>query len=199
MSVVENIYQYGFDVIDNFLDEAHYLELRSLMLLLHDQGHFEPAKIGQCNKKQNANIRNDQIFWLDQQTDSAAVDAYFTALKKISATLNESLFLGLVDYEAHFAIYQPNNFYKKHVDQFITTKERRISCVYYLNHAWQQEFGGELRLYNQADQPLTTITPQGNRFVCFNSDIPHEVCTAFKMRYSIAAWLKVRPMTHHVR
>lgn len=200
MPVVENIFHHGFHVIDNFLDQTHYLELRSLIELLHDQGNFEPAKIGhQRNKTRDTNIRSDQIFWLDQKAGEPAVDAYFTRLKTISATLNQSLFLGLVDYEAHFAIYQPNNFYKKHVDQFTTTRERRISCVYYLNHAWQDGFGGELRLYDRTDHPLTTITPQGNRFVCFNSDIPHEVCTAFKTRYSIAAWLKVRPMELHVR
>jgi SM-20-related protein len=200
MPIADNIYQHGFHVIDNFLEETHYLELRSLTQRLQNEGNFTPAKIGhQHNKTLAADIRNDQIYWLDEQTKSPAINAYFTELEKISATLNQTLFLGLVDYEAHFAIYQPNNFYKKHVDQFNTAQERRISCVYYLNHEWQQEFGGELQLYDQADQPLTTITPQGNRFICFNSDIPHEVCTAFKTRYSIAAWLKIRPMEFHIR
>jgi len=197
MSVVENIYQNGFHIIDNFLDEAHYQELRSLVQLLHDQGNFEPAKIGQQqNKVLNTTVRSDHIFWLDKEKTNPAIEAYFAGLKNISTALNESLFLGLVDYEAHFAIYQPNNFYKKHVDQFATAQERRISCVYYLNPSWQEAFGGQLQLYDHTDQPLTTILPQGNRFVCFNSDIPHEVRTAFKTRYSIAAWLKIRSMTH---
>ena len=123
-----------------------------------------------------------------------AVNTYLSEIKKLSETLNQSLFLGLVDYEAHFSIYQPNNFYKKHVDQFATTQDRRISCVYYLNDEWREAFGGELKLYNKTDQLLANIMPIGNRFVCFNSDIPHEVCTAHQTRYSIAAWLKIRSM-----
>jgi SM-20-related protein len=89
----------------------------------------------------------------------------------------------------------PNGFYKKHVDQFATTKDRRISCVYYLNENWQPDFGGELTLYNTQDELLTHVQPLGNRFVCFNSDMPHEVCTAYQTRYSIAAWLKVRSLS----
>lgn len=195
MSVEEHIYQQGFHIIDNFLEESDYLELHSLIQNLDDEGCFKPAKIGhQHDKTQNISIRNDKILWLDEQSEHPAVHTYLRELEKLSARLNQSLFLGLVDYEAHFAIYQPNNFYKKHIDQFSTARERRISCVYYLNHEWQNEFGGELKLYDQADRHLTTITPQGNRFVCFNSDLPHEVCTAYKTRYSIAAWLKVRHM-----
>lgn len=198
MSIEDHLYNNGFHVIDNFLEQQHYLELQALIQHLEDKELFKPAKIGQQHDKtQNATIRNDRILWLDEQKNHPAVDMYLTKLKQLSEQLNQSLFLGLMDYEAHFAIYQPNNFYKKHVDQFTATQERRISCVYYLNHEWQQAFGGELRLYDTNDHPLSTITPQGNRFVCFNSDIPHEVLTAYKTRYSITAWLKVRPI--HLR
>lgn len=200
MTIANELHQYGYHVIDNFLLDEHYLQLRATIQGLQEQGGFKPAKIGnQHNKTLNDTIRNDQTLWLDQTNENTGIMAYFTELKKICSKLNETLFLGLIDYEAHFAIYQPNSFYKKHVDQFRATRERRISCVYYLNQEWQQDFGGELRLYDQEDAPLTTILPLGNRFVCFNSDIPHEVFTAFKTRYSIAAWLKVRPITRITR
>jgi len=195
MQIATHIHQRGFHVIDDFLNHEDYLALSASIQTLYSKGAFEPAKIGQNqNKTLNTDIRNDHIFWLDKQDGNPAVNAYFTELDNLCSALNQSLFLGLIDYEAHFAVYQPNNFYKKHVDQFTAARNRRISCVYYLNDSWQPEFGGELKLYDQHDQLLTTITPLGNRFVCFNSDIPHEVCTAYKTRYSIAAWLKVRPM-----
>ena len=162
--------------------------------IYHD-GCFKPAKIGlHLEKTHNTTIRNDQIFWLDKPSSNHAINEFFTHIDMLCATLNHSLFLGLIDYEAHFAIYQPNNFYKKHIDQFSTKKDRRISCVYYLNDDWQPAFGGELNLYDPQDQLLSSIMPIANRFVCFNSDLPHEVCTAYQTRYSIATWLKIRPL-----
>ena len=193
--LANNICHDGYHVIDNFLHPHHYHALRETIQNLHNNGHCKLAKIGNSQEKNhNATIRNDHIVWIDKQEGNDAIAGYFTEIEALCKTLNQSLFLGLIDYEAHFAVYQPNSFYKKHVDQFATTQDRRISCVYYLNEGWQQEFGGELVLYDTKDQPLTQIMPLGNRFICFNSDLPHEVCTAYQTRYSIAAWLKVRPI-----
>lgn len=195
MSLAENIYHHGFHLMDNFLDEDDYQALRTTIQTLRNSGNFKPAKIGPTlDKTANANIRNDAIFWLDKAAENPAVARYLETLEALSQQLNQSLFLGLVDVEAHFAIYEPNNFYKKHVDQFSTNQDRRISCVYYLNENWQDAFGGELILYEGNDEPLITIQPQGNRLVCFNSDMPHEVVTTYETRYSITAWLKIRPM-----
>ena len=194
--IADEIYHQGFHIIDNFLTLDHYRALRNTIETTHNDGYFKQAKIGRkLEKTHHSTIRNDQIFWLDNNGCNVAINSYFVEIDKLCETLNKALFLGLTDYEAHFAIYQPNSFYKKHVDQFSTTQDRRISCVYYLNDTWQQEFGGKLILYDKNDQPLSEIMPLGNRFICFNSDIPHEVSTAYQTRYSIAAWLKIRPMT----
>lgn len=195
ISIPDQIYHHGFHVIDNFLSAECYQQLCALIRTLYEDGHFRHASIGhKSDKMHNTAVRNDQTCWLDKGKHSA-IDEYFYKLDEICVLLNRSLFLGLDHYEAHFAVYQPNGFYKKHVDQFATTKDRRISCVYYLNEHWQPDFGGELTLYNTQDELLTHIQPLGNRFVCFNSDMPHEVCTAYQTRYSIAAWLKVRSLS----
>ena len=193
--IADGIYADGFHVIDNFLDQEIYRALRTVIQIKHQGGAFKPAKTGQMlHKTSNATVRNDVISWLDDKGRCTAIKAYFMALNQLRETLNQSLFLGLVDCEAHFAIYQPNHFYRKHVDQFAATKDRRISCVYYLNDEWLQEYGGELILYDSFDKPISRIMPEGNRFVCFNSNIVHEVCTSYQTRQSIAAWLKNRPM-----
>lgn len=192
--IADQIYQEGFSVIDNFLSHEHYLKLNEMIKTLYHQNTFAQAKIGhKSGKAQNKAIRNDQIFWLDR--GDPAVNDYFDQLDSLCALLNQTLFLGLQQHEAHFAVYEPHGFYKKHVDQFTTTQDRRISCVYYLNEAWEADFGGTLKLYNTEDELLTEIMPIGNRFVCFNSNMPHEVSTAYQTRYSIAAWLKVRALT----
>ena len=191
--LAENIYKRGFHIIDHFLDDPHYHALSDLLKTRYELGKLNEAKIGHRERaNNNISVRQDKTSWLDDVPGNPAINAYFSAIHAIRLNLNQSLFLGLTDFETHFAVYPPGAFYKKHVDQFKTTQDRRISCVYYLNKTWQQEFGGELTLYNIADQKLCSVLPRGNRFVCFSSELPHEVCETQQTRYSIAGWLKIR-------
>jgi SM-20-related protein len=193
MIITDSFIQHGFQIIDNFLTTDHYQALTNNAHIMMTNDCFKPAKIGQSiDNKININIRGDHIAWLPESTDNSAINAYLNQLENLRKTLNESLYLGLLNYEAHFAIYQTNSFYKKHIDQFSTKKDRRISCVYYLNPNWEKKLGGALKLYDKKDQVLSTILPIGNRFIFFNSDLPHEVETTYQTRYSIAAWLKNR-------
>lgn len=196
-TLLENeIYDRGYHIIDNFLALEHCRMLRTKAEFMHRQGQFKSAKIGhQLQANHNADIRRDSIYWLDDQLEDAAIHAYFTKIQTIADTLNQTLFLGLVDFETHFAIYQPGSFYKKHVDQFASTQERRISCVYYLNENWQESYAGQLKLFDKHDQLIVSVLPQANRFICFNSNIPHEVCETKQTRYSIAGWMKTRSMS----
>lgn len=191
----ESIYHHGFYISDAFLDAAHYQELNNILKQAYLNGRFKLAKVGSSlNASQDLTIRNDQICWLDEEMPNVAIQTYFNKMHAIQTELNQSLFLGLNSIEAHFAVYQPGRFYKKHVDQFKGNLDRRISCVYYLNDDWQPEHGGELTLYDKNDNCLIRVEPKGNRFICFNSDLPHEVSVAHHIRYSIAGWLKVRGM-----
>ena len=183
--IEDEIHARGFCIVDNFLTDNHYKEMCTTIRSLHRDNSLKSAKIGQKTGATHApDIRNDQIYWLDEAMPNTAVKAWFTEIDNIRIALNQ----------AHFAVYQPGSFYKKHVDQFATNLDRRISCVYYMNEHWLPEHGGELTLYNLDDQPQINIEPCGNRLVCFNSDLPHEVSTAHHIRYSIAGWLKVRPL-----
>ncbi|ARH01157.1 SM-20-like protein [Legionella micdadei] len=191
-----DIYQQGFHIMDNFLEQGHYELLRCKAEHMHNQGEFKSAKIGhQFGAMRNSDIRRDEICWLDDDLTDHAINAYFSKIRTITKTLNQTLFLGLVDFEAHFAIYQPGSFYKRHVDQFASAQERRISCVYYLNEVWREEHAGELNLYDKDGRLITSVLPLGNRFICFSSDLPHEVCETKQTRYSIAGWLKTRSMS----
>lgn len=182
--------------MDGFLDLTDYQSLYSIAHELYQKGLFTRAKIGLKKQAQhNKTIRSDEIHWLNEQSDVPCIQKYFKQIEQITHSLNQSFFLGLIDFETHFAVYQPGSFYQKHCDQFANTKERKISCVYYLNTLWKQEYGGELKLYDQDDQLIETIFPMENRLVCFNSELPHEVCVTNQPRYSIAGWLKCRQMT----
>lgn len=195
-NIVEGIYTNNFHIMDDFLPAATVEQLRECALQLADEKQFHAAKIGnRTATTNNRDIRRDNIFWLDESSENSAILTYLAAMKEISCAFNQQLFMGLVDFESHFAFYPPGAFYKKHIDQFHNTQDRKISSVYYLNPDWQASFGGELILYDKQDQLLEAIQPVSNRLVCFDSALPHEVNTTQKTRLSIAGWMKTRSLS----
>jgi SM-20-related protein len=191
--LINDICHQGYHVIDDFLEGSHYQSLRTTAIQMHEEGLFRQARIGRNEEAQhNARIRTDLISWLDEDATDPAVQAYLAQIVQVANTLNQALFLGLFEFETHFAAYEPGSFYKKHKDQFLTTQNRKLSCVYYLNDQWHRDFGGELNLYSDENKLLHSVAPEGNRFICFNSELTHEVCMTHKARYSITGWMKTR-------
>ena len=123
-------------------------------------------------------------------------------MEQLRRYLNRELFLGLFEYECHYAYYDVGAFYAKHLDAFKHNPNRIVSTVLYLNPNWKPGDGGELRLFapqgtEECDRPLMTIRPEYGTLVAFLSeDIPHEVVISHKPRYSIAGWFRInRPKT----
>lgn len=136
-------------------------------------------------------VRTDSVHWLDADNP---VDAAFLAwMENLRQGLNRRLFLGLLDYESHFAIYAKGDYYKKHVDAFVGRKNRVLTTVLYLNPQWSPEDGGELLIYPpQGDHAIETVLPTYGKLVVFLSErFPHEVVAANRPRYSIAGWFRV--------
>lgn len=190
-SFIDLLSEQGYYFCDNFLKDSEACLLRKNALALATEGRFQNAKIGNQQKAQlNQVIRSDKIHWLDQ--DSPHIDSFWQAITHIQTQLNQTLYLGLQAIETHFALYQAGSFYKKHTDQFKNKTNRKLSFVYYLNPNWEADFGGQLILYNTHDEVIQTILPQWNRFVCFLSDLPHEVQPTTKTRLSITGWMKTQ-------
>lgn len=192
--ITQGLCTQGFHVMDDFLPPEDYLSLRTTAQEMYHQGLFRGAKIGlQIESHKNNTIRSDEILWLDEHEANPIIQVFLTRINQLAQILNQSLFLGLHEFETHFANYQPGTFYKKHIDQFAAKKTRKISFVYYLNKDWKKAHGGELNLYNKEDRLIHQVIPEGNRFICFNSELPHEVCLTHQPRYSITGWMKTRP------
>ena len=67
--------------------------------------HFHTAGIGRLNDQQiDKTIRKDKTFWFD--SSSQAQITYLATMEAIKTQLNRSFFLGLFDYECHYAKYQ---------------------------------------------------------------------------------------------
>ncbi|MDQ6977536.1 MAG: 2OG-Fe(II) oxygenase, partial [Ghiorsea sp.] len=137
--------------------------------------------------------RNDTACWFTGEHQ--AEQGYLSWMETLRLAVNQQLFMGLFDYEAHFAHYAPQSFYIRHVDAFKGQSNRKLTTVFYLNPNWDKNDGGELLIYQdrESDTPFQTVVPQMNRLVVFLSDeFPHEVLPTQKDRYSIAGWFRLK-------
>jgi len=188
----QNLAQTGYSVHANGLPEK-----LSQMLWNEIQGShsvkFHKAGIGRGEDNAiNALVRNDEVSWIDDTTETGAAWLAWTA--RLQAYLNESLFLGLSSFESHFARYENGGFYQKHHDAFRDGEGRKLSIVVYLNKNWECKDGGALILYT-GDVHATeiNIAPTFGTFVVFLSEeIPHEVLTTNRDRISVAGWFRTR-------
>ncbi len=180
----------GWSVREDYFAPELIADLRADLALR--EGLLEPAAIGRGAAAGLApEVRSDRKLWLDG--DGAAQTAYMARMTALCGALNRALFLGLFEFEAHYAIYPPGGFYKKHIDSFQGTRSRLVSTVTYLTPDWDEADGGHLVLYDGKDQAheLTRILPRAGTLAVFLSEeIPHEVLPPRRARASIAGWFR---------
>ena len=155
------------------------------------EGDLTPAAVGRADGQQvREGIRGDRIDWLDTG-QSMASDAYLSLMDELRRVLNRELFLGLEDFECHFALYPPGAYYQKHLDRFRDDDRRAVSVVAYLNADWYEEHGGALRLY--LGEGERDVPPLGGSLVVFlSAELPHEVLPATRDRLSLTGWFRRR-------
>lgn len=183
----------GFIVLDQPLPDSLIHGL--IDNLNRQQNSFKPAGVGrQGDYQRNQDIRGDSIQWLEK--GDPAVTEFLCWMDTLRLELNRRLFLGLFDYECHYAVYSPGAFYQKHRDAFRGNPGRKLSTVLYLNPNWDAMAGGELVLYDEAgEDELLRLAPECGKLVIFLSeDFPHEVLPATQLRQSIAGWFRIKSM-----
>jgi SM-20-related protein len=168
--------------------------LNALFVHLHalEDGDFRRAGVGREDDHHvNPFIRKDEVCWLSRQ--DGPLCAYFDWAEALRLWLNRRLFLGLFDYECHYARYPKGAFYKRHIDAFKGSSNRRLTTVLYLNPDWNKSDGGELLLYPPDElTPLERILPSFGTLVVFLSEVfPHEVLPSNKPRYSLTGWYRI--------
>lgn len=180
-------------VIDDFLPEKLFLKLKTFLFDRLAEDDFKKAGIGALNEfKIVEAVRGDFVFWLDKRRDQELVDL-FVLIEDILSVFNRLCYLSLSGYEFHLAHYPKGSYYKRHLDQFRERNNRMITVIIYLNEAWSQGDGGELKVYT-GDKEFRLLEPIGNRCVIFRSDtLEHEVLMTNKSRYSLTGWLLYQP------
>lgn len=139
-------------------------------------------------------IRRDLIFWL--RRDRPAEARFLELAEQLRLELNRRLFLALFEFEAHFALYPPGAYYRRHFDAFRGQANRIVSLVVYLNRDWQAGDGGELLLYDAEGREAERIEPRaGTLVLMLSEEIEHEVLDARCNRASIAGWYRLNTST----
>jgi SM-20-related protein len=193
-SIADEVAAQGYAVTPDFLSITEVAELASELRTLQQSGEMRGAGVGKDAEVTN-NVRGDFIHWLEESSASPAQQVYLQRLEELRLALNQTLYLGLFEFEGHFASYSPGAFYRKHLDQFQHDSQRALSCILYLNDSWLEEDGGQLRMYldENDDTVYRDIQPRGGTLVTFlSARYWHEVLPARRERLSITGWFRTR-------
>ncbi|EHR5761306.1 SM-20 protein [Vibrio parahaemolyticus] len=177
----------GYYIWDDFLSEDEVTQLRNCI-----PDNWKKARIGRNDDVTRIeSIRSDKIQWLKPAMGQPIAN-YLSKMEEIRQEVNRHFFLGLFEYEAHFAKYEKGDFYQKHLDCFKGNENRRLTTVFYMNESWSEEDAGELVVYDLNDKEIATIPPRGGRLLVFLSEqFPHEVLPTNAQRFSIAGWFRI--------
>ncbi|MGB1299851.1 MAG: 2OG-Fe(II) oxygenase [Pseudoalteromonas tetraodonis] len=183
---LEHIETHGYAIIENAIDSDLISELMADCYRINP--HFSLAGIGRLNNLQiDDSVRKDKTYWFDGSSNAQL--SYQQIMEAVRTTLNRNFFMGLFDYECHYAKYTQGDFYKKHVDAFKGRSNRVFTTVLYLN---SPKKGGELVIYKPKSKEIeVVIKPTAGTLVLFESErFVHEVLPAVDNRYSIAGWFR---------
>ncbi len=192
LRIGNDLFDHGWSQQDGFLSSGLSAALAEECRALIVAGALKKAGIGRGEEQTiRPDIRGDHILWL-RRGQSAACDRYLQLMDQLRVALNRSFFLGLEEYESHFAFYPPGTAYQTHLDRFRDDDKRTVSAVIYLNDAWLPEHGGALRMHPE-NKPAIEVLPLAGRLALFlSASMPHEVLPATRDRLSLAGWFRRR-------
>jgi SM-20-related protein len=185
----------GYCVCPDFYSKAEIQETRSDLDRAKAAGCFHLAGIGQAKALVvNESVRRDEICWLDRGSSNPTQDKLWARLDSLMEVCNAPpLYLGLKNFEGHYASYGKGGFYTRHRDAFAKNKDRVVTFILYLNFDWKSEDGGCLRIFHDQSKKsgFDEVKPVGGTMVCFLSDeFDHEVRTSYADRHSFTGWYK---------
>lgn len=192
-NILNDIEQQGWSVQENFFSTTLIQELKNTLRSLREKGNLKQAGIGRENNFHiEQSIRNDEIAWFDENNKNESQIKFLEITQQLQDSINEKFYLGLFELEIHFALYAPNSFYKRHLDQHKNQDTRVITLIAYLNEDWDINDGGELQIYLKNGKTISVL-PNAGTLVCFMSaEFEHEVLPAKCERASITGWFRKR-------
>ncbi len=195
--VLDDLAERGWSVRPGFLPPSVVAGLRAECLRRRDAGAFHAAGVGPGAARVISTVRGDSIHWLDLDDPEPNVRACLAAAEALRQAANRHFFLGLDEFEAHFAAYPPGSGYRKHLDRFRDDDRRTLTAILYLNDAWTAADGGLLRFWPDpsGEGAYLDIVPAGGTLVTFlSARYWHEVLPARRTRLALTGWFKRRSL-----
>lgn len=187
-NILDDLHNKSYAISDGFISPHLAADLLEEFLKSESEDIFRPAGIGKDQTRIHADIRGDQIAWLEESDTSSPIQKYFDEMTKLKSALNQAHFLGLQSYECHFAKYPVGSFYREHLDVKVGVSTRKVSTVLYLNPNWSEPLGGGLVLYPRRPNTVEIHPTMGRLVVFLSEDIPHEVLESKEERRSLTGW-----------
>lgn len=195
-SIAKILGETGLCVCPDFLSPRSLIKVAADLDEIRLRGEFHLAGVGQgVARITDPQVRNDETFWLTRQNSNPTQARVWRRIDLLRTAFNRTLFLGLTDFEGHYAVYPEGGYYERHKDSFRLDSARVVSFVLYLNRDWKPADGGRLRVYrkeNSGNESFIDVDPVGGTMVCFLSrEMEHEVLLSHRPRYSLTGWFKV--------
>ena len=196
-ALIDDLARQGWAHAAQALPEEMTTALLARARLLEAEDALRAGKVGRGdNALRAAAIRKAQISWMDGADPAEA--AFLDGAEALRRAINEALFAGLFEFEAHFSIYPPGGHYARHLDAFAgAPRARVVSLVAWLNPDWRTGDGGELDVWtgpHDDGAPLARFEPRiGDLLLMMSETIPHAVRATTRTRYGIAGWFRVNP------
>ncbi|CAN5586323.1 2OG-Fe(II) oxygenase [soil metagenome] len=200
-SIADDLKRTGISVRPGFFTAAEVAVTLHDFNSCHAAGKFKLAGIGHGgHHEMRATVRTDETHWLEREGANPTQAMLLDRFEELQTAFNRTLFLGLTDFEGHYASYAAGGFYQRHADAFdsstVNESARLVSLVLYLNEDWKTDDGGMLRLYARGATEHTAdshrdIEPIAGTLVCFLSrETEHEVLKSQKVRRSLSGWFR---------
>jgi SM-20-related protein len=179
-------------VCADFLTPALRLLVREDMERVKGEGGFHRTGTGQGGGLDvRHSVRGDSVHWLESPSVHPAQVQLMGKMDSLRLALNQELYLGLLEFEGHYASYPVDGFYRRHLDVFQQDDARCVTMIVYLNGDWCAADGGRLRVHD--GETHQDIDPVGGTLVCFLSrQLEHEVLVSHAERNSFTGWYKTR-------
>lgn len=155
-----------------------------------DLNLFKIAGLSRSNEPE-LSVRNDSIYWLNAEADSLDQTDMMALIQldDLKDHLKNYFRISISEFECHYAVYKPGQFYQRHKDTTAENNKRVFSFAIYLNEHWNDDDGGEIQGYEN-EKVIFKVQPKAGIMLLFKSELEHEVLSTKKNRYSLTGWFR---------
>jgi Rps23 Pro-64 3,4-dihydroxylase Tpa1-like proline 4-hydroxylase len=207
----------GYFTTTNFLETFMIQRLRDQCISLRDQGRFEQSWSEKIVNGTAVRFDKEGVFACepdgkDYDTAPDLITYMALLISSLPSSLNSQprisgMELSTSAFNAKLAVTSPGgSVYPLHIDNpegLSAGDTRKLTCILYLNPAYEKGDGGELQIV--LSEKEINLTPEGGRLVAFWSDeIPHQVLPtapnaaandANYDRYALTVWIPTDNVT----